>query len=102
MRCLRVQPFPGPLSFTITFLVPLLTIGAVASLHSSALGQSAPAEALTASIQETLLGPGVPGAMFVVSPDGGHYAAPAMRGTHEVVVIDGVDGPQFDHAGHTR
>jgi hypothetical protein len=24
-----------------------------------------------------------------------------MRGSREVVVIDGVDGPEFDHAGHT-
>jgi hypothetical protein len=64
---------------------------------------SAPAlYAQTANIQETLLGPGMQAALFVVSPDGGHYAAPAMRGSHEVVVIDGVDGPEFDHAGHTR
>ena len=38
--------------------------------------------------------------MFVVSPDGGHYAVPAMHGSREVIVIDGVDGPEFDHAAH--
>jgi len=88
MCCLRVRSYPGLLFFSITFLVLVLA--------------STPAlSAQTANIQETLLGPSKQAAMFVVSPDGGHYAAPAMRGTHEVVVIDGVDGPQFDHAGHT-
>ena len=69
MRCLRMQSLPGPLFFTISFMVLLLA--------------STPAlYAQTANIQETLLGPGMQAAMFVVSPDGGHYAAPAMRGSH--------------------
>src|SRR5262249_39823862 len=49
-------------------------------------------------ITETLLGPKT--TVYVVSPDGGHYAASAMHGSREVVVIDGVDGPEFDHAAH--
>jgi hypothetical protein len=88
LRCFRVQSCPGRLFITLTFLTPLMA--------------STPTlQAQTANIQETLLGPAKQAAMFVVSPDGGHYAAPAMHGTHEVVVIDGVDGPEFDHAGHT-
>jgi hypothetical protein len=58
--------------------------------------QPVSAGALTATIQETLLGPSMPAAGFVVSPDGGHYAAPARRGSRELVIIDGVDGPEFD------
>ncbi len=88
MRCLRMQSYPGLLFFSITFLVALLA--STPSLYAQ-----------SANTQETLLGPAKQAAMFVVSPDGGHYAAPAMRGTHEVIVIDGVDGPEFDHAAHT-
>jgi sugar lactone lactonase YvrE len=97
MRFFRVQSFPGPLFFAISFLVALLA--STPALYAQTQAPSAPA--LTANVQETLLGPSVQAAMFVVSPDGEHYAVPAMRGTHEVVVIDGVDGPEFDHAGHT-
>jgi WD40 repeat protein len=62
--------------------------------------------ALTATIQETLLGPSKKAAgpglenPFVVSPDGGHYAVPAMHGSRELMIVDGVDGPEFDHAAH--
>ncbi len=93
MRCMSVQFYPGPQFFTTVFLGPLL--GLTPALYAQTAG------ALIGNIQETPLGPAMQAAMFVVSPDGGHYAVPAMRGTHEVVVIDGVDGPQFDHAGHT-
>jgi hypothetical protein len=62
------------------------------------------AGALSATIQETLLGPakkasgpGIPNP-FVVSPDGGHYAVAAMHGSRALIVIDGVEGPEFDHA----
>jgi len=63
---------------------------------ATATNQPLSAGALTANIQEALLGPSKPAAGFVVSPDGGHYAAPAMHGSRELVVIDGVDGPEFD------
>jgi hypothetical protein len=68
---------------------------------ATATNQPVSAGALTANIQETLLGPSKQAAMFVVSPDGGHYAVPVMHGSREVVVIDGVAGPEFDHAAHT-
>jgi hypothetical protein len=71
--------------------------GGGASLANPAVtNQPVPAGALTANIQETLLGPSKPAAGFVVSPDGGHYAAPVMHGSRELVIIDGVDGPEFD------
>lgn len=66
------------------------------SAASSSAGASMPVGNLTAKITETLLGPKT--TSFVVSPDGGHYAAFSMHGSREVVVIDGVDGPEFDHA----
>jgi hypothetical protein len=52
------------------------------------------------SIKETLLGPAKQAGMYMVSPDGGHYAVFSNKGSREIVVIDGVDGPEFDRAGH--
>jgi hypothetical protein len=103
MRCFRVPTYAGPLFPMNYFLaamlvIPLLVVpllGWPPAVNAQAAG------ALTANVQETLLGPSKQAGMFVVSPDGGHYAVPAMHGTHEVIVIDGVDGPEFDHAGHT-
>lgn len=69
---------------------------AMNSAGSSAAAASMPVGNLTAKVTETLLGPKNPA--FVVSPDGGHYAVFSMHGSREVVVIDGVDGPEFDHA----
>jgi hypothetical protein len=61
---------------------------------------SAPGTPLSANVKETLLGPSKPAGLFVVSPDGGHMAISSMHGSREIVVLDGVDGPEFDHAGH--
>ena len=57
---------------------------------------------LKAKVSEVLLGPAPSkiGGKYVVSPDGGHYAAFAMHGSRELIIIDGVEGPEFDHAGH--
>jgi hypothetical protein len=79
---------------------------ATGASNSPATNQPVSAGALTATIQETLLGPSkkpaTPGVSnpFVVSPDGGHYAVPAMHGSRELMIVDGVDGPEFDHAAH--
>jgi hypothetical protein len=77
---------------------------AAATSNSPLTNHPASAGALAATIQETLLGPakkaagpGIPNS-FVVSPDGGHYAVPAMHGSRALIIIDGVDGPEFDHA----
>jgi hypothetical protein len=53
-----------------------------------------------ASIKETLLGPAKQAGMFIVSPDGGHYAVLSNKGSREVIIIDGVEGPEFDRAAH--
>ncbi len=76
---------------------------AAGASNSSATNHPISAGALTATLQETLLGPSkkpaTPGLAnpFVVSPDGGHYAVPAMHGSRELMIVDGVDGPEFDH-----
>lgn len=66
---------------------------------SSAVGQPVSAGALTANIKETLLGPYTNNS--IVSPDGGHYAVSAMHGSRSLMIVDGVDGPDFDHAAQT-
>ncbi len=79
---------------------------AASASNSPVTNQPVSAGALTATIQETLLGPSKQAAPpgvdnpFVVSPDGGHYAVPAMHGSRELMIVDGVDGPEFDHAAH--
>ncbi|MGH9708667.1 MAG: hypothetical protein ACRD5R_18115 [Candidatus Acidiferrales bacterium] len=71
-------------------------MSAAGASNPAVTNQAVSAGALAASIEETLLGPSKPAGAAVVSPDGGHYAAPAMRGSREVVVIDGADGPEVD------
>jgi hypothetical protein len=36
---------------------------------------------------------------FLVSPTADTWPSLSMHGSREVVVVDGVDGPEFDHAG---
>ena len=57
---------------------------------------------LGGKVTETLLGPMKPLGQSVVSPDGGHYAVASMHGSREMVIIDGVPGPDYDHAGHLQ
>lgn len=54
------------------------------------------------NIKETMLGPAKQAGMYMVSPDGGHYAVLSNKGSREVIVIDGVEGPEFDRAGHVQ
>ena len=99
-----VAPAPpsGQATIASTGPAPLSGGGnAAGAPHPPVTNQPVPGGALAANIHETLLGPSKQAAMFVVSPDGGHYAAPAMHGSRELIVIDGVDGPEFDHAAHT-
>lgn len=56
----------------------------------------------TTSITETLLGPAKQQGMYMVSPDGGHYAVLSNKGSREIIVIDGLEGPEFDRAGHVQ
>jgi hypothetical protein len=79
-------------------------VSATGASNVPVTNQPVSAGALAATIQETLLGPAKKAANpglnnpFVVSPDGGHYAVPAMHGSRELIIVDGVDGPEFDHA----
>jgi hypothetical protein len=77
------------------------TVSAGAASNTIAGGSGGP---LKANVTEVALGPSPTkaGGKYVVSPDGGHYAAFAMHGSRELIIIDGVDGPEFDHAGHAE
>lgn len=74
------------------------------AVHASNSGSaSPPAETaspgnLNAKVTETLLGPRKQDGVFVVSPDGGHYAVSAMHGSRSLMIVDGVNGPDYDHA----
>lgn len=41
------------------------------------------------------------GGLVVMSADGNHLAIPTAKGSRQVVLIDGVEGPTFDEAGAT-
>jgi len=71
-----------------------------ASAAAASVPAAAPGGALTAPVKETLLGPAVQSGMYVVSPDAEHVATFAMHGSRELIIIDGVDGPESDHAAH--
>jgi len=47
-------------------------------------------------VNEQVLVTGEPGLQFGISPAGQHLAAVSLRGSRQVVVFDGVDGPVFD------
>jgi len=54
---------------------------------------------LSAKVQETLMGPRVPGGrgpLAYMSEDGDHLAIVAAKGSRQVVLLDGVEGPVFD------
>ncbi len=53
-----------------------------------------PAQALNAKVQETLMGPRTQ--RLYLSDDGNHLAIVAPKGSRQVVMIDGVEGPVFD------
>ena len=110
MPRIKVPAYSGPLFLSMFLLgtmasAPLYAQGAAAASNVPT-NQPVSAGALAATIQETLLGPSKKAANpgldnpFVVSPDGGHYAVPAMHGSRELMIVDGVDGPEFDHAAH--
>ena len=65
-----------------------------AVLLSTAIAAPAAAQQLNAKVQETLLGPRTP--RTLMSEDGEHLAIVTAKGSREVVLIDGVEGPVFD------
>jgi hypothetical protein len=87
----NVQPHPQPRPLPPTI-----------SSHSTSSGpngneaaMAASAGSLTASIQETLLGPLYPGPL-VLSKDGGHTAIEIHKGSRREILLDGSEGPTFE------
>lgn len=80
---------------------PGANAGAAASPSAAPSGQpvAGAGGTLKADVKEVLLGASKPGGAYVVSPDGGHYATAGAHGSREIVIVDGVAGPDFDHAG---
>ncbi len=70
-------------------LAALLTGGSVRSATSQD-GASKP------TVASQVLLTAEPGIQFAISPRGQHLAAVALRGSRQVLVHDGVDGPRFD------
>ena len=62
----------------------------LASLVPSALS------AQDAKVESQLLLPPEPGMQYTISPKGLHLAGVVLRGSRQVLVHDGVDGPRFD------
>lgn len=62
-----------------------------------ALGSPTLAAAMQkAKVESQVLLTAEPGVQFAISPKGQHVAAVVLRGSRQVVVHDGVDGPRFD------
>ncbi|HEU5219546.1 MAG TPA: hypothetical protein VFU23_12880, partial [Gemmatimonadales bacterium] len=79
----------------MTRLVFLALLASTAPLAA----QGAQPQPLTAKLTETLMGPlvvnGQP-ARFFLSEDGNHIALVGTKGSRQVVLLDGVEGPAFD------
>ena len=68
--------------------------------HAPPTGQAPAAQPLNAKVTETLMGPTLAGpgvaARLVMSEDGDHLAVVTAKGSRQVVLLDGVEGPVFD------
>ena len=56
----------------------------------------APLQAQDAKVESQLLLAAEPGMQYEISPKGQHVAAVVLRGSRQVLVYDGTDGPRFD------
>jgi hypothetical protein len=90
------------LSFVLSAIPQPNAATGASNLTGAGQPASPPGTPLSANVKETLLGPSKPAGWFVVSPDGGHMAISSMHGSREIVVLDGVEGPEFDHAAPQR
>ena len=75
-------------------LVSLLAAGAAIASHSTGSAQAPSGPPLNAKAQETLMGP--MSQRVVLSDEGDHIAIVTAKGSRQVVLIDGVEGPAFD------
>jgi len=71
--------------------------GAVLVLAAAmGLGMAPGAASQGAKVEQQVLVVGEPGLQYGISPRGQHLAAVVLRGSRQVMVHDGVDGPKFD------
>ncbi|HSE52843.1 MAG TPA: hypothetical protein VLB00_11700, partial [Gemmatimonadales bacterium] len=70
------------------------TIGTIAVLLVSLVPPALSAQ--DAKVESQLLLPPEPGMQYSISPKGQHLAGVVLRGSRQVLVHDGVDGPRFD------
>jgi len=77
---------------------PLFILAAMTAVTPSQ-AQAPAGQALNAKLQETLMGPSLTGSspsQIVMSEDGDHLAIVTAKGSRQVVLLDGVEGPLFD------
>lgn len=72
----------------------LMAMIVTASIATPTWGQNPAAQPLNAKVQETLIG--ALGGLMYMSADGEHVGMAAPKGSRQVVLIDGVEGPVFD------
>lgn len=72
----------------------LMAMMATTAVVTPSWGQNPAAQSLNAKLQEALMGP-VAGRVFM-SEDGDHVGIVTAKGSRQVVLIDGVEGPVFD------
>lgn len=70
-------------------IIPSLSILLIAATPLMLRGQDP-------KIESQILLPPEPGMQYTISPKGLHLAGVVLRGSRQVVVFDGVDGPRFD------
>ena len=70
------------------------TVRSLAILFASLVSSALPAQ--EAKVESQLLLPPEPGMQYSISPKGLHLAGVVLRGSRQVLVHDGVDGPRFD------
>ena len=70
------------------------TFRAITLLLASLVPSALPAQ--DPKVESQVLLPPEPGMQYSISPKGLHLAAVVLRGSRQVLVHDGVDGPRFD------
>src|SRR5687767_3549963 len=70
------------------------TVRSLVILLASLVPSALPAQ--DAKVESQLLLPPEPGMQYTISPKGLHLAGVVLRGSRQVLVHDGVDGPRFD------
>jgi WD40 repeat protein len=79
----------------IAVIAMLAAAANMAGATSEKSGANAPAPN-SASIEETVIGPSLPGVLFSLSPHGVHAAMATTSGSRAVLIYDNVPGPKFD------